>query len=257
MRVAFLTNKSTRVSLPVLSRLAESQRLTVEHVFFYDALSNSSPLAVLREFGLRRILGKILQLVMSRMRLGLNRLLGGIRPQTAFEYAKFHRLPFTVTNDMNGPEQISALRQSGVEVLLCCVCKNILRSDLLGIEGLRCINVHPSLLPKYRGPTPVFWMLFHDETEAGITIHEMTPKIDVGPVLSQASLPLDYSLSESQIETLLFERAAELIEDALLAEAACVPEPSLSSGSYYSYPTAADRRELRRRLNRRKQPAKV
>lgn len=252
MRVAFLTNKTTRASLPVLAKLAESQRLSLEHVFFYDAISNSSPLRAVHEIGLSRVVSKLLLVAMSQIRLTVNKFHAGVRPRSAYEYAKFYRLPLTVTEDLNRPEHICSLRELGIDVLVTCVCKNILRSELLQMAGLHCVNVHPSLLPKYRGPRPIFWMLYHGETEAGVTIHEMTAKIDEGQVLFQKSVPLDDSLSEAQLEANLFKLAADSIEDVLLNDSKSSPRLPAKS-SYFSYPTAANRIELKRRLKRRKQ----
>ena len=52
------------------------------------------------------------------------------------------------------------------------------------------INFHPSLLPRYRGPTPVAWAIRNGETEIGVTFHRMAPDLDTGPILAQATLAL-------------------------------------------------------------------
>lgn len=256
MRVALLTNLTARASLPVLTRLTVSEQVQLRHVFFYDTLAvgRASPWQVLRQFGLKTVCVKVAELVSSKLRVKLGRLLGARRfkPCSAFELAVFSRLPHSLTSDMNTDEAQARLRELGVDVLVVCVCKNILRAALLDSPDLQFINIHPSLLPYYRGPTPTFWMLYHGERETGYTIHRMTPRIDQGAILAQRGLPLDAQKTEQQIELEVFAAAAEDLEKTLLnlseRTLETVATADSAAGSYYTYPTPAQRSELRARL---------
>jgi methionyl-tRNA formyltransferase len=62
--------------------------------------------------------------------------------------------------------------------------------ELLALPRLGCVNVHPSLLPKYRGPRPVFWQFLHGETHSGLTFHRMENDAYSGPILLQRELTL-------------------------------------------------------------------
>ncbi|HEX6776817.1 MAG TPA: formyltransferase family protein, partial [Ktedonobacterales bacterium] len=56
---------------------------------------------------------------------------------------------------------------------------------LLAMPKLGCINFHPALLPRYRGPNPLFWQLMNGEPETGLTVPRMEPEFDTGPILAQ------------------------------------------------------------------------
>lgn len=255
MRVAFLTNKTARVSLPVLQKLADSRQLKLVHTYFYDTLSESrhSPRQILAQYGAKRVLAKLLQTLAGRFRLTVGKRLGAkrFRPRSSYELATIADLPRSTISNINADESIRHLKDLQVDAVVVCVCKNILRQRVLSLPGVRFINIHPSLLPQYRGPTPTFWMLYHGERETGVTFHEMTPEIDQGPILSQLSLPLDHRRSETEIEFEVFQRAASVVEQVVLQKpsartppAATVPVPL---PSYHSFPTPTQRRELKQR----------
>ncbi len=260
MRIAFLTNKTTSVNLPLFEHLVGSKDHQLAHTFFYDTVSEScqSPLAVIARLGARRVAVKMWQTVTGAARTGLGKFLGTHCTQlrSPYELAVAHKLPHSVIKDMNDPETIGFLSDLDVDVLIVCVCKNILRKQVLSLPGISYVNIHPSLLPKYRGPAPTFWMLYNREKVTGITFHLMTTRIDEGPILAQASMPLDLSMSESQIEGELFKVAATVLGDVLQNLHENTPPNTLSvqqtDASYYTFPTPRQRRELTRMMNLRK-----
>ena len=69
----------------------------------------------------------------------------------------------------------------------------ILRDDLLATVRLGGINIHAALLPRNRGCNPIQWGIIHGETEGGVTLHEITPGIDEGPIIDQRRVPIDIS----------------------------------------------------------------
>ncbi len=77
------------------------------------------------------------------------------------------------------------------------------------------VNLHPSLLPRHRGPDPLFWTYFHDDREAGVTLHWIDSGADTGPILSQESLPLPRGLPVEALYGDLARRGAALLERAL------------------------------------------
>ena len=278
MRVALLTNLTARASQPVLERLVASQQVDLRHIFFYNTLAagRASPLKVLRQFGWKTLVSKIVQVVHGKLRSLLVRALGKswIAPRSAHELAVMRGLPHSLTSDINSRESTARLVELGVDVLLVCVCKNILLPGLLTTPNLRFVNIHPSLLPDYRGPTPTFWMLYHGEQQTGYTIHHMTPQVDRGAILAQGGVPLDNRKSELQIELQVFSAASVVLVETLLslentvvdargpnqledgsANGSSVGDKSsqgdgrhASPGSYHTYPTPRQRRELRERL---------
>ncbi|MDX2084208.1 MAG: formyltransferase family protein [Candidatus Melainabacteria bacterium] len=74
--------------------------------------------------------------------------------------------------------------------LLCYSYAMIIRPDLLALLKGRAYNVHPSLLPKNRGPNPIQWAIIRGETQTGHTLHQMAEAVDAGPILHQQPVPI-------------------------------------------------------------------
>src|SRR5262245_33944398 len=90
-------------------------------------------------------------------------------------------------NDRSFVEFIAAQRP---DLLVVGMYPKIFKAPLLGAARLGVINYHPSPLPRYAGPQPIFWMLRDAEPEAAITVHVMTAEVDGGDILAQERLPI-------------------------------------------------------------------
>src|SRR2546428_13552194 len=66
----------------------------------------------------------------------------------------------------------------------------IVRPDVLAIPRLGWLNIHPSLLPRHRGPEPIYWAIAQGDRETGITPHWAAERIDAGPILEQRTVPI-------------------------------------------------------------------
>ena len=99
------------------------------------------------------------------------------------------------------------------DIIFSIYYRKILPKSLLGLPKLGCINIHPSLLPSYRGPVPTAWAIQNGETNFGITIHYMDEGIDTGDILVQEK----YTIAEDETGYELYSRAmklgAKLLED--------------------------------------------
>lgn len=270
LRVAFYTNLTARDSLWVLQRLESSSQHRVVRVYFYDTVSEArqSPGRIWREFGTWRLALKGLEMATERLRRTLMRccsVLPGLRryrwtPRSAWEWAQLQQVPWSVVRDLNDPEYAAQFRDEQVDVLLVCICKNILRRPVLEAASVAAINIHPSLLPRYRGPLPIFWMLYHGDAQAGVTFQRMTERIDAGPIVAQFPVTVDLQKTEAELSRQLFQVAAEHV-DEVLARVSQMPagetdEQTQATGdvsSYFSYPSKDDIRELsaRQRASRR------
>jgi methionyl-tRNA formyltransferase len=88
--------------------------------------------------------------------------------------------------------------------------------DVLAVPRLGALNVHPSALPKYRGPSPVLWAIRNGDPFMGITVHRMTERIDAGPVLAQVDdLPLPDRVTNQDVWELTKAALPGLINQAL------------------------------------------
>ena len=98
---------------------------------------------------------------------------------------------------------IILLRNLEVDVLINCFC-NFIFKDLLDIYNI--LNIHPSPLPAYRGRHPMHWALLNGEKEFGISIHKMTKKVDVGPILWQEKVIIREDWSVVELRKVLLEK---------------------------------------------------
>lgn len=262
MRLALLTNLTTCDSLPVLAALDNAPDIQLVHIYFYDTVSESksSPLQTLRQFGAKKVATKVCQMLgfkLRRMLAKWNR-----RPPSAmrysYEYAESRSIPHSVEANINQQSCRDHLALLDVDILLVCTCKNILRAPVLSLPRLAAVNIHPSKLPEYRGPMPVFWAMLNNEKEVGITIHEMVEKIDQGPILFQDTTPLRKGETEAQVSVRLFSMAADKVVQVLMdfqtGKLVARPHESMK-GSYQSYPTAADRRRLESQSQANRNPS--
>ena len=92
-----------------------------------------------------------------------------------------------------------------------CDYGEILRPATLATATLGGINLHGSLLPKYRGAAPVQWAILRGETETGNSVIQMTPGLDAGPCLGQQRTPIDPDEDAGQLESRLASMGAELV----------------------------------------------
>ncbi len=105
------------------------------------------------------------------------------------------------------------LRDIEPDVIITAAYGGFLNKRILRLPQYGCLNIHPSLLPKYRGATPVNHALFQGEKETGITITRMTMKMDSGPILRQKTVPIDEKDNYSSLSArLAFLGAVEMIE---------------------------------------------
>ena len=104
--------------------------------------------------------------------------------------------------------QLAAL-QPDVVVVACY--GQFLKRNLLAVPRIGTINVHPSLLPKYRGASPIQWALANGETGTGVSVLYVTPKMDAGDILAQEKFPISPDDDYCALEPKLAAKGAELL----------------------------------------------
>jgi methionyl-tRNA formyltransferase len=128
------------------------------------------------------------------------------------ELAIKHNIPVYQPNKVKEPEFLDLIREMAPEVIVVAAFGQILPKAFLDIPSYGCINVHGSLLPKYRGAAPIQYSIIDGESETGITIMYMDVGIDTGDMILQESLPID----ENETGGSLFDKMAYLGADLLL-----------------------------------------
>jgi methionyl-tRNA formyltransferase len=99
-------------------------------------------------------------------------------------------LPVYQPKDPNDPAFVAALAKLKPDFLFSCYYRHMLKKPLLDLPRLGALNLHGSLLPRYRGRCPVNWVLVHGETETGVTLHYMEEKPDKGEIVAQKKVPI-------------------------------------------------------------------
>jgi methionyl-tRNA formyltransferase len=115
----------------------------------------------------------------------------------------------------NSDESRAFLASLRPDLFLSSGYGRILSEPTLTIPSIGAINVHPSLLPRFRGRDAVRWALYEGASEVGVTIHEMTLPVDSGPVLIQKRLQLDERADADEIYARLAELVPTLLEEVL------------------------------------------
>ena len=101
------------------------------------------------------------------------------------------------------------------DVIVTCAYGQIVPSSILEYPRLGCINVHPSLLPKYRGGAPMHFAILNGDEVTGVSLMEMTKKMDAGKVYAQVELPIGKDETEAELEPRLLEASVTLLKENL------------------------------------------
>ena len=114
-------------------------------------------------------------------------------------------------DDVNAPAALDRIRVSRPDLLVTAAYGQILSPTLLSIPRLGGINLHGSILPAYRGAAPVARAIQNGETESGVTVIRMTPKIDAGGIMSIARTPIGPDETAGELEERLAQLGAPLV----------------------------------------------
>jgi len=141
---------------------------------------------------------------------------GRIREPSPVQRAAEHAGHAIWTADTVNSQQAQArLAAERADLLVVCDYGEILLPETLAVARLGGINLHGSLLPKYRGAAPVQWAILRGETETGNTVIHMTPGLDAGPILAQQRTPIDPDEDAEQLESRLAAMGAGLVLEVI------------------------------------------
>src|SRR3954468_6540998 len=119
--------------------------------------------------------------------------------------------PATINSD-EGRQLVELLRP---ELLVVCDYGQILSADILSLVPLGGINLHASLLPKYRGAAPIQWALYNGESETGVTVIHMTARLRARPILAVRKARLGYDETHPELEQRLAKLGVEPVMEAI------------------------------------------
>jgi methionyl-tRNA formyltransferase len=169
-------------------------------------------------------------------------------PRTVEAIAAARGVPVRFLRTINDADYLEELARREVDVLLSVAAPEIFKARALRSARL-VLNVHAGRLPQYRGMMPTFWALLNGDDEIVVSVHEMAPELDAGPVL--AAIPVTVEPDESAFEVAVrAKRVAGREVARLLALVGTDSWPTGKSvttvdGAYYRFPGRRDARRLR------------
>ena len=153
-----------------------------------------------------------------------------------------HQIPIYHINRLSAPETLDTFEQLQADVACVACFPKRIPSALLGVPRRGFLNVHPSLLPRYRGPYPLFWMLRHGDRRFGVTVHFMDEQWDSGDIAAQAEVDLPDGFSSAEADRTLSQYGAELLLEVLrrLEKGQLTRRAQPAGGAYFPAPQASD-----------------
>lgn len=154
-----------------------------------------------------------------------------------------HKIPVLEVTRLTDLNTVLALAAYQPDVI-CVACFNQWTPPaLLELPAYGCLNLHPSRLPAYRGPTPLFWVFRNGERETGVTVHLMDEDMDAGDILLQERIDIPEGIRGPVLEEQCASLGADLMVEAVYSLAAGTASPTKQSekdSSYYPWPSAED-----------------
>ena len=146
--------------------------------------------------------------------------------------AQRRQLPLFQPDRARSPEFLEQLRSLKPDLIVVAAYGQLLPQALLDIPRLGCLNVHTSLLPKYRGAAPIQWAIANGDANTGVTLMRMDAGLDTGPTLSRVSTPITDSDTGQSLHDRLADLGATLLLETLPAYAtgSLVPVPQPKEG---------------------------
>ena len=152
------------------------------------------------------------------------------------EYALTLGLPVYQPERMRGEEPLALLRSLKPELTVVAAYGQILPEDILAVPPLGSINVHASILPKYRGAAPINRAILNGETETGVTIMHMAKKLDAGDIVSVRKTPIAPDEDAEALFARLAQLGAELLSVTIptIADGTATRTPQDDAASTYA-----------------------
>lgn len=173
-----------------------------------------SPTFALPALGALRAAGHAVALVVSQPDRPAGRA-RRLTPPPVAAHARAERLPLYQPERLRGGDALDPIRAAAPAVVVVAAFGLLLPRALLELPPLGCLNVHPSLLPRHRGASPVQAAILAGDAETGVTIIRLIERMDAGPMLAQVHTPLGPDEDAPSLEARLADLGARLLVDCL------------------------------------------
>lgn len=131
------------------------------------------------------------------------------------DVARERGLPILDPEDVNAEDARRAIADLRADLMVVCDYGQILSAQTLAAARLGGVNLHGSLLPRYRGAAPINWAIYHGEPQTGVSVIHITPRVDAGPVIAQAATAIGPDETAVDLEPRLAELGAPLVREAI------------------------------------------
>ncbi|WP_130473018.1 methionyl-tRNA formyltransferase, partial [Candidatus Magnetaquicoccus inordinatus] len=136
-------------------------------------------------------------------------------PSPVKQMAVQHGIPVWQPARLRAPEAVQALRELQADLVVVVAYGQILSAEFLALPRWGCLNIHASLLPRWRGAAPIQRALLAGDQESGVTLMRMDVGLDTGPMLCWRALPITAGMTGGELHDQLSQLGAELLHDSL------------------------------------------
>jgi len=137
------------------------------------------------------------------------------KPTPVAIWAQAHSIPFIETDNVNAPQSIEKITSHKPDLIVVIAFGQKIGNQLIALPAKGAINVHASLLPKYRGAAPINWAIVNGEKETGISIITLAEKMDAGDILAQTKTAIEPNETAGQLHDRLATMAAPLLIETI------------------------------------------
>ena len=168
-----------------------------------------------------------------------------LQPPPVKVCALAHAIPVFQPVKLRDGTALAQIRQAAPDLIVVAAYGRILPREILEEPAFGCINVHSSLLPRYRGSAPIHWAILNGDAETGVTIMRMVLELDAGDILAQAATPIEPDETVEDLHDRLAVMGAGLLTETVA---------KLEAGSVQATPQDADQVTLAPMLSRALSP---
>lgn len=133
------------------------------------------------------------------------------------EAAMRHELEILQPEKASQPDFLDRLRELNPDLIVVIAFGQILRKEVLDLPKYGCVNVHVSLLPKYRGAAPINWAIINGEEKTGVTTMFMDEGLDTGDIIKTREFSLDDEINAGQLHDIMMEEGADVLSQTVKA----------------------------------------
>lgn len=131
--------------------------------------------------------------------------------------ASSHGIPVYAPDSINHPVWVNKIKEIAPDIIFSFYYRDLVKKEILDIPKHGCLNMHGSLLPKYRGRVPINWALINGEKETGVTLHYMVEKADAGDIVGQEKIAIDDNDTAKTIHLKARDATTKLLNELLPA----------------------------------------